>query len=241
MEPHPTHPPPTHQLDWETPRAPRRSGAARFLSFLNRPQHRQPAAAAAKEPDLSPLPTHTTTSTTPHHPRTRTPFRFDGISPQGKTYFGFRRRTVLLVLLALLILILALGLGLGLGLRRRDSEALPLPDGTATLHARQLTYYAPGLGACGITSAETDDIVAVSHLLYDAAAEKAGTGANPNANPLCGKRIAIETREGKEAIQVTVVDRCTGCKPRDLDVPLAVFKRLAEEERGRVEMKWRWV
>ena len=29
------------------------------------------------------------------------------------------------------------------------------------------TYYATGLGSCGITNSDTDKIVAVSHLLYD--------------------------------------------------------------------------
>ncbi|KAH6639992.1 RlpA-like double-psi beta-barrel-protein domain-containing protein-containing protein, partial [Truncatella angustata] len=106
-----------------------------------------------------------------------------------------------------------------------------------------LTYYAPGLGACGVTSSSEDDIVSVSHIVFDAAS----TGSNPNANPLCGRKIRIQ-RDGSEgkkransSVDVTVVDRCTGCAQADLDVSLGVFTQLAKEEDGRVEMSWAWL
>jgi hypothetical protein len=49
------------------------------------------------------------------------------------------------------------------------------------------TYYATGLGACGITNTDTDYIAAVSHLMFDT--WPGWNGANPNNNPICGKKI----------------------------------------------------
>ena len=47
---------------------------------------------------------------------------------------------------------------------------------------------------------------------------------------------------GKErSVDLKVVDRCTGCKPEDIDVTLGAFERLAREEDGRVEVEWAWL
>lgn len=35
-------------------------------------------------------------------------------------------------------------------------------------------------------------------------------------------------------MDVTVVDRCTGCKATDVDLSLRMFEILADEEQGRV-------
>jgi hypothetical protein len=71
-----------------------------------------------------------------------------------------------------------------------------------------LTYYAPGLGACGLDSNDRGAVVAVSHYTFDAAQ----TGSDPNQNPLCGRKIRaqrVDERTGKQvSIDVTVVDRC---------------------------------
>lgn len=104
-----------------------------------------------------------------------------------------------------------------------------------------LTYYAPGLGACGITSSSTESICAVSHIIFDAAS----TSSNPNANPLCGKKIRItrqkESGSGNSTADVTVVDRCVGCKAEDLDLSINVFEKLALETEGRVTGSWAWL
>ncbi|KXJ87016.1 RlpA-like double-psi beta-barrel-protein domain-containing protein-containing protein, partial [Microdochium bolleyi] len=110
-----------------------------------------------------------------------------------------------------------------------------------------LTFYAPGLGACGTTSTEDDAIASVSHILFDAAA----TSGNPNDNPLCGRRIRItrenqggsrgsKGRRSSSSVEVTVVDRCEGCAAADLDLSPAAFRRLAPESAGRVEGTWSW-
>ncbi|KAF2704331.1 hypothetical protein K504DRAFT_390539, partial [Pleomassaria siparia CBS 279.74] len=102
-----------------------------------------------------------------------------------------------------------------------------------------LTYYGTGMGACGVVSTDSDAIVAISHYTFDAAQ----TGSDPNKNPLCGRKIrAQRVKDGKSvSIDVTVVDRCTGCQPTDLDVSPAMFKKLADPDLGRVPVTWAWL
>jgi hypothetical protein len=87
----------------------------------------------------------------------------------------------------------------------RSSRNLPLPDGAETFTG-DLTYYSPGLGACGISSTDNDDIVAISHFTFDAVQ----TGSNPNANPLCNRKLRAQREyKGKTvSVDLTVVDRC---------------------------------
>ena len=82
---------------------------------------------------------------------------------------------------------------------RRQHKNLPLGSQTYT---GDLTYYGPGLGACGVTSSNNDDIVSVSHIIFDTES----TGSNPNANPLC--RHKIRAVRGGKSVDLTVVDRC---------------------------------
>ena len=65
-----------------------------------------------------------------------------------------------------------------------------------------LTYYGTGLGACGITSSDNDDIVSISHFVFDAVSKS----TDPNANPLCRHKIRA-VREGR-SVDLMVVDRC---------------------------------
>ena len=71
-----------------------------------------------------------------------------------------------------------------------------------------MTYYNPGLGACGLTSSASENICAISHVLYDAH----NVNGNPNDNPLCGHRIrATRFDEGRGEVRslvLVVVDRC---------------------------------
>ncbi|CUA74481.1 hypothetical protein RSOLAG22IIIB_11236 [Rhizoctonia solani] len=53
------------------------------------------------------------------------------------------------------------------------------PSGT---HVGDLTYYTPGLGACGRTNTPSDMIAAISHKLFDNYPGYDGT--NPNNNPV---------------------------------------------------------
>ena len=192
--------------------------------------------------------------------------RFNTALPAHRKYLGQSRRRFLLFivlpLLILLFLVLPLAVGLGVGLSRRNSSGtqnLPLPGGN-DVFTGELTYYDPGLGACGIVSDSGGAICAVSHLLFDAAGSNSESGGNSNNNPLCGRKIRItrefaggddesgrRRRRGYEggnnnrSVDVTVVDRCVGCAPTDLDLSLSAFEQLALEEDGRVVGSWAWL
>ncbi|KAA8911660.1 RlpA-like double-psi beta-barrel-protein domain-containing protein-containing protein [Sphaerosporella brunnea] len=147
-------------------------------------------------------------------------------------------------LLALLSLILLLAIILPSVLThksRHNTTTLPLPS-HAKLYTGDGTYYNTGLGSCGITSNDSEMVVAIGWQLYDGMA--AGTAAqwNPNANPACGRKIWAR-RVGRDGagIVVKVVDRCTGCKATDLDFSPAAFKGIAEEWEGRVGVEWTWL
>lgn len=146
---------------------------------------------------------------------------FDRVMPSHRRYLGFSRKIACIVITVILLLLLALILGLAIGLSKKSRYAftstydfesmLPktllshhqsLPLGTQT-YTGDLTYYGPGLGACGITSSSTDHIVSISHFTFDAASK----GSNPNDNPLCGHKLRA-VRNGN-SIDLTVVDRCT--------------------------------
>ncbi|ORY58578.1 RlpA-like double-psi beta-barrel-protein domain-containing protein-containing protein [Pseudomassariella vexata] len=238
--------------EWETPTDPKRSFWTRFLPS-------KAAAGASANPVDKTTPAtqtfqaHTTTLPGPYDGAKPTfaesmYARFDKLMPIDRTYLGRSRRFFLqriaIPLLILFLVVLALAVGLGVGLSRRassKSQNLSLPS-NADVFTGDLTYYDPGLGACGATSSDSDSIVSVSHILFDAAS----TGSNPNANPLCGKKIRItrefsEADKGNTSVDVTVVDRCVGCLQTDLDVTISVFTQLALEASGRVVMSWAWL
>ncbi|KAK8129138.1 hypothetical protein PG999_001518 [Apiospora kogelbergensis] len=249
-EPQP--PQPVYQTpDWETPSHPRRA------SFLDRlkdlPGHKNTHWAAAPATKGEQGQEEAADARGP--PAAGSPLRrrLDALLPPHRTYLGGRSRRFLLLCIAalLLVLVLALAIGLGVGLSRNkknSTQNLPLPSNHGVFTG-DLTYYQPGLGACGVTSGAGDAIVSVSHLTFDAAGAHRDGGGNPNANPLCGRRIRIQRdyseggkgSGGNRSVDVTVVDRCTGCQPADLDVTISVFTQLAPEESGRVSMSWAWL
>jgi Lytic transglycolase len=67
-------------------------------------------------------------------------------------------------------------------------------------------------------------------------------GTNPNNNPYCYRQIrATRHREGytnNVTVDVTVVDRCVGCKTYDLDFSPTAFDEMADEALGRVDVTW---
>ncbi|KAI0131524.1 RlpA-like double-psi beta-barrel-protein domain-containing protein-containing protein [Daldinia grandis] len=173
--------------------------------------------------------------------------RLDLVLPPHRTYFGRSRRFLFLCILLpaaiFLFVITPLAIGLGVGLSRRSSKAqnLPLPS-NKSVFTGDLTYYEPSLGACGVQSNSDEDIVSVSHIIFDAASQ----GTNPNTNPLCGMKIRVmrdfvEADMGNRSVDVTVVDRCVSCAAADLDLSPAVFEQLALLGTGRVIGSWAWV
>ncbi|KAK4551958.1 hypothetical protein LTR86_010750 [Recurvomyces mirabilis] len=103
-----------------------------------------------------------------------------------------------------------------------------------TSYSGDLTYYQTGMGACGCTSGQSDNIVAVSESLFD----QFTIAGNPNLNPLCGKQVSITGANG-QAYTATIVDRCTGCKVQDLDLSQGFFNTVTNNGDGRVHnMNW---
>ncbi|KAI1200307.1 RlpA-like double-psi beta-barrel-protein domain-containing protein-containing protein [Nemania serpens] len=86
-----------------------------------------------------------------------------------------------------------------------------------------ITYYQPGLGACGETSADSDAVVAMSPSQYDGS---------------CGKTITI-TKGGKTA-RARVVDKCPACASGSIDVSSTVFQSLADLSVGRTTVHWKF-
>lgn len=91
------------------------------------------------------------------------------------------------------------------------------------------------MGACGVTSQDSDYIIAISHELYD----EHDVDNNPNHNPLCGRKIRAHY-QGK-SVDVKVVDRCEGCAYNDLDFSPSAFTQLADKSLGRIDITWEWL
>jgi len=112
-----------------------------------------------------------------------------------------------------------------------------VPSFMVGVQTGQGTYYGTGLGACGITNNDNQPIVAVSQLLFDN--YPGYKGANPNNNPICGKKLTA-TYQGK-SVTVTVTDRCVACKLHDLDFSPDAFSKLADQAIGRIsDVRWTW-
>ncbi|KZF25633.1 hypothetical protein L228DRAFT_203469, partial [Xylona heveae TC161] len=90
-----------------------------------------------------------------------------------------------------------------------------------------LTYYTPGLGACGETNSDSDSIVALSSDLM---------GTVSNGNQYCGKKVTLS--RGGKSVQATVVDKCPGCSKYSVDTTTSVFQQLATLDEGRVQITW---
>ncbi|KAG9555291.1 hypothetical protein KCU77_g19000, partial [Aureobasidium melanogenum] len=168
--------------------------------------------------------------------------KFNAVLPKSRSYLGLKRRTFLIVLACILLALLALIIGLAVGLTRhsKGGQNLPLPTNSEQ-HVGDLTYYGTGLGSCGITSSDSDMIVAVSHYVFDAASKS----SDPNQNPLCGLKLRASRYDEqvgeRRSVDLKVVDRCVGCQATDLDVSPAAFDKLAARASGRVDVTWAWL
>ncbi|KAJ7611164.1 plant expansin [Roridomyces roridus] len=119
------------------------------------------------------------------------------------------------------------------------SAPMPLAvESRATTFTGDGTFFQPGLGACGKTNTASDLIVAVGHGTFDSFP---GATANPNVNPICGKKLKASF--GGKSVEVTVADRCAGCAgAADLDFTSTAFGKLAATSVGRIHgVKWEFV
>ncbi|KAI4691580.1 hypothetical protein J4E81_007106 [Alternaria sp. BMP 2799] len=134
------------------------------------------------------------------------------------------------------LLALIIGLVAGLVIPSNNNAVSPA---IGPLAQGQMTFFNPAVGACGKTHGDNDAVMAVSHGRWDEVKTP-----NPNNNPLCGKQIRahrVDERTGKDAsIVVTIVDKCDGCAYDDIDVSPAMFDKLADKAKGRVNVAWDW-
>ncbi|EFQ99588.1 riboflavin aldehyde-forming enzyme [Nannizzia gypsea CBS 118893] len=202
------------------------------------PNPKAPRLSLIEVPRRKPVPPPKAAFVDPTEPHVEAPPAYQsggGLKRKMRDLWLLRRKTVLIVAAVAAVLLLALIIGLAVGLTRHKTANLPLPTNNGGPYRGDLTYYDPGLGACGISSSSSQAVCAVSKELYDAAS----AGPNPNNNPLCGLKLRL--RRNNKSVDVTVVDRCVGCKPTDIDVSIAVFEQLALEAQGRVDVEWAWL
>ncbi|KAI1362898.1 hypothetical protein F5Y08DRAFT_258264 [Xylaria arbuscula] len=114
--------------------------------------------------------------------------------------------------------------------------------GTSSLDSKDysgdITYYAPGLGACGYTDSESSLIVALS--VDDWAARGSGTnsGVDQPNHPWCNQMITITAANGNTAT-AKVHDKCPGCASGSIDVTEPIFMQLfGSLSGGRETMTW---
>ncbi|KAI0892691.1 RlpA-like double-psi beta-barrel-protein domain-containing protein-containing protein [Annulohypoxylon nitens] len=87
----------------------------------------------------------------------------------------------------------------------------------------EMTYYAPGLGACGQTNTESEAVVAMS---------------SPDQDGHCGQTVKITY--GGKTVNAVVVDKCPGCAANSIDASPSVFEQLASLDLGRINIDWEY-
>lgn len=103
-----------------------------------------------------------------------------------------------------------------------DTRA-PAADAAAASYSGQMTYFYPGLGACGETNSNTDAVAAVSSAVY-----ASGGGCN---------KVATIHYNGKSTT-ARVVDLCPSCATGSIDVSPTVFQALSDLSAGRIDVTW---
>lgn len=93
----------------------------------------------------------------------------------------------------------------------------------------EMTYFTPGMGACGHESSESEKMVAISQTLFD----QYTPNGNPNKNPLCGQTVSITGADGSSH-EATIWDRCVGCAEADLDMPQSFFDVVTKDKDGKI-------
>ena len=101
------------------------------------------------------------------------------------------------------------------------------PLQTGQTYTGDITYYdvSVGLGSCGTSATNTDNVVALSYLDMK-------NGLNPNVNPLCGREVSISYNGHTHRAKIW--DTCPTCASGSLDLPQALFDAVAPEGDGRV-------
>ncbi|KAL5536169.1 hypothetical protein ACEPAF_4274 [Sanghuangporus sanghuang] len=93
----------------------------------------------------------------------------------------------------------------------------------ATFTDARITFYNAGLGACGETNSDSEDILALTTEQWD-------NGAH------CNQVITI-TANGKTKDAV-IKDRCMGCPYKGLDLTPTLFSFFADQGLGHIQGEW---
>jgi len=101
------------------------------------------------------------------------------------------------------------------------------PSSSGSVNTGDLTYYAIGLGSCGMTNTDSEAVVALAHGMMTA-----NWPGNPNDNPLCNKQVSITY--GGVTKTATIVDTCEGCDGASLDLSDTLFADFADLGVGRL-------
>ncbi|MFE7109179.1 hypothetical protein ACFU98_00350 [Streptomyces sp. NPDC057575] len=96
-------------------------------------------------------------------------------------------------------------------------------------HHGDATYYTAGLGACGITTTDSDFAVALDAAMFDS--------GYPSS--FCGKKIVV-THNGK-SITATVTDRSEGAGRYGIDLTPSAYEALASLDQRKIDVTWRFV
>lgn len=97
-------------------------------------------------------------------------------------------------------------------------------DQSGTCTGAKFSYYTPGMGSCGHTNSDSDYIFAYGKDLMAAKG-----GANPNLNPLCGRKIQIKAYDGT-MVTAELMDTCYACGGNDsfIDLSQGLWDRIAK-------------
>jgi opacity protein-like surface antigen len=108
---------------------------------------------------------------------------------------------------------------------------------TGDKYSGDITIYdnTGGFGACGTALYDTDMVVALSIDTWGASTYDVMTGAA--TNPWCNQKITIEYNGN--TVEATIMDMCPGCSGKDIDLSLAVWKKLTGlDEKTRLQADW---
>jgi len=103
-----------------------------------------------------------------------------------------------------------------------------------------VTFYAPGLNACGTVDPPDAYIAAMAHAKWDG---WPGFDGNSNQHPMCHKPIRVCCFGGSKCVDVKLTDRCGGCDNScSIDLSPEAFMQLASEGVGRIhDCSWQQV
>ncbi|KAG7091843.1 hypothetical protein E1B28_008246 [Marasmius oreades] len=121
------------------------------------------------------------------------------------------------------------------------TQAFPAPKAVTIAEAQiasttfngDATFYAPSLGACGITNTANELVAAVAATIFD---NFPGATGNPNTNPICGVRAVVTFQD--KSVTVLIVDRCEGCGTTGINLSPTAFQFLAPLELARIPVQW---